>query len=642
MTVTGSSTRFRTPGAARLGAARGASRKMRVLLVAQEGASLAARLYESRGFDATVTHVRAVDQALNRLGAIAYDLVALAIDSGVDKSLMDLRRRAPGVPVVVVSDAPAEELEALAAEHAVDMVFSSEETSRPSFPATLRWICEAYRARSLTQQWRVLLDVDRDGVLVVNRSGDVRLVNEAACRFFGRSKEELGNEPLLLSSESGVDVELRAASSEGPRYGVMRLTDIEYDGEGCILVKIRDITDQKNLEVQLLAADRMTSVGTLVAGVAHEISNPLNCVCGNLELVIESLSELRPGRVPRGVMEELADAQHASERVRSIVRDLRVFSRRRSAELERVDPHSVIESTLRIASVEIRRRARLVCQYGDVPPVLADEGRLGQVILNLLLNAAQAIPAGNVARNEVRIETKLAGDGMVKLFISDTGSGMSDAVQKKVFTPFFTTKGVGEGTGLGLAISEQIVASFGGRIHFESEPGRGTRFCVSLPPFRHDTIPPPPPSERASQNVAKPRLLVVDDEKLILSLVARAASEAFEVVAVESGAQALALHRLGERFDLVLCDLTMPSMSGQEYYRSLRELGGDCRRVVFMTGTGYDPDLRVFLDSTESRCVGKPFTVQALRDVLRESREALEGLAAAPEESAAAPLEVDG
>ena len=193
---------------------------------------------------------------------------------------------------------------------------------------------------------------------------------------------------------------------------------------------------------------------------------------------------------------------------------------------------------------------------------------------------------------------------------------MSEEVQQRVFTPFFTTKGVGEGTGLGLAISEQIVSSLSGNIRFESELGRGSSFVVALPSRGAETQPPPAFSEFPPPSNAKPRLLVIDDERLILSLVSRAARQRFEVVAVESALEALELHRKGERFDLTLCDLTMPHMSGEEYHRTLRGMMPDSGPLVFMTGAGYSMEGAEGHPSERCDYLRKPFTVDALRNLL--------------------------
>jgi CheY-like chemotaxis protein len=245
---------------------------------------------------------------------------------------------------------------------------------------------------------------------------------------------------------------------------------------------------------------------------------------------------------------------------------------------------------------------------------MADEGRLGQVVLNLLVNAAQAIPPGNVTGNEVRIETGADAQGRAFIVVADSGCGMSPQVQARVFTPFFTTKPAGIGTGLGLAICQRIIRSLGGELSFRSQVGVGTSFRVTLPDARFDTDLPPAPETPMPTPPPKPRLLVVDDEEMIRRLVCRVFRQACEVVEADSAVHAVELIEAGERFDAVLCDLSMPLLSGAEFYAAARRVPGfDTSRIIFMTANAFDPANRAFLDSVSNNRIEKPFDVQGLR-----------------------------
>jgi PAS domain S-box-containing protein len=245
-----------------------------------------------------------------------------------------------------------------------------------------------------------------------------------------------------------------------------------------------DITERKAMQAQLVMSDRLAAVGTLAAGVAHEINNPLAFVLSNLSFLFRELqgvaSELPPGRIAE--MEEvLREAADGANRVRQIVRDLRTFSRGDDDEVATpVNVQSVLESAITMARGELRTRARIVREYSDVPLVEGNEGRFGQVFLNLLINAAQAIPQGRPDQHEVRLVLRPAGDRVI-VEVKDTGVGMSPDVRARIFDPFFTTKPVGEGTGLGLSICHGIVTGFGGEIIVESEEGQGSTFRVVLP-----------------------------------------------------------------------------------------------------------------------------------------------------------------
>jgi len=265
---------------------------------------------------------------------------------------------------------------------------------------------------------------------------------------------------------------------------------IFFDDAPSTLIHARDLTERKRLEAQLVMADRLASVGRLAATVGHEINNPLAFVLANLELALERIGD---GAVDAEraveVTEMLREAREGAERVRHIVRDLKVFSRGDSEERAAVDPRRVIDSCANMAKGEIRHRARLVKRYGATPRVLANEARLGQVLLNLLVNAAHAIPEDATEDNEITVSTSTDDLGRVVIEVRDTGSGIPDEVKKHIFEPFFTTKMGGAGTGLGLSICQSIVAALGGEITVESEVGRGTAFRVILPPAG-DSEPP--------------------------------------------------------------------------------------------------------------------------------------------------------
>jgi PAS domain S-box-containing protein len=407
-------------------------------------------------------------------------------------------------------------------------------------------------------------------------------------------------------------------TDEKVSYYSRRFSPVRRDGEvvGVVIVT-RDITEQKNAEAQLMASDRMASVGCLAAGVAHEINNPLASVVANIELALQQLKLLgRSNPAAREIEEELRDARGAAERMRLIVRDLKIFSRAEEDKCEPLDLEKVIESTLRMACNEIRHRARLVKEYGGVPLVHANESRLGQVFLNLLVNAAQAIPEGKAQDNTIRISTSLESDGRVLVRVSDTGPGIPADVGKRLFTPFFTTKPVGAGTGLGLSICQRIVTSLGGEISFVTEVGKGTEFRVALPVAERQ-VTVPPASRAATPASRRGRVLVVDDEVAVGVVAKRILCKEHEVVTVNEPSCALAMLEQGERFDVVLCDLMMPEMTGMDLHDKATEIDTDqARRFVFVTGGAFTPRARTFLDSNSNHRIEKPFDVQGLKAIV--------------------------
>ena len=403
---------------------------------------------------------------------------------------------------------------------------------------------------------------------------------------------------------------------------------VDATGQPAGLVGVsRDITAQKRVSEQLLISDRMASVGTLAAGVAHEINNPLAVVITNLDYVTRTLPKLEPAvrrALPASFWEAVADARESAERAGHIVQDLKVFSRSPDEEhIQPVDVQRVLDSSARMARNEVRHRARLVLEYSEVPPVLGSDARLGQVFLNLIVNAAQSIPAGHANEHEVRLVTRARADGFVEIEVRDTGHGIPPAVLRKLFTPFFTTKPVGEGTGLGLSICHRIVTSFGGRIEVESQIERGSTFRVLLPAaLRRSISLPAPPRARGTPDpttLRRGRVLVVDDEPMVASALARELSDDYDVVVASDGAGALARIAAGERFDSILCDVMMPEMTGSELHATLSASHPEqAERMIFVSGGAFSDELNDFLRVVANPKIDKPFDMPRMRALLRE------------------------
>ena len=386
-------------------------------------------------------------------------------------------------------------------------------------------------------------------------------------------------------------------------------------------------------------AERMASVGMLSASIGHEINNPLAVVIGNLELLAQNLDGLaahpamqNPAAGPCAALasevagrlamteEALRDALEASERVREIARDLKIFSHSEGEDITApVDVHKVLESSIRMASNEIRHRAQLVKTFGLVPLVQANESRLGQVFLNLIVNGAQAIPEGRAATNRVEITTAVDDAGRVVVSVRDSGSGIPADKLGRVFDPFFTTKPAGQGTGLGLAICHRIVTELGGDILVESEVGKGTVFRVALPPARAETEAKVVEAVKPEAAGRRGRILVVDDEPALCKTIQRILSDDHEVVVVMSARQALDRVVSGDRFDAILSDLMMPEMTGMELHAALaRSLPDQAGRMVFMTGGAFSPDAAAFLEQGLHPRIEKPFRQAVLRETLQK------------------------
>ena len=375
--------------------------------------------------------------------------------------------------------------------------------------------------------------------------------------------------------------------------------------------------ERRRLQQQLLLADRLTSVGMLAAGVAHEINNPLAYVLGNVEFALNRLgARVTEDSDIAEIVQALTHAREGSERIRDITRDLRVFCRSSEHEPKRaIDVRKVMESSISMAWNEVRHRARLIRSFELVPSTLGDPSRLSQVFLNLLVNAAQALPAEGAERNEIALTIR-AAESTVVIEVRDNGPGMTPAQQKRVFDPFFTTKAPGVGSGIGLSICSSIVSEMGGTIEVESELGRGSTFRVLLP--AHDapvlSIAPAPVEARG---LPRCRILVVDDEPALCAVIRRLLRNEHEVVGFVDASLALARLRKDNDFDVVVCDIMMPNMSGIELFGQLQQLEPElARRTLFMTGGAFTLPTRQFLSTVSNPLLEKPFERRALHDAI--------------------------
>ncbi len=508
------------------------------------------------------------------------------------------------------------------------------------FAAIARDITEQKRARD---RFRALLELAPDAMIAVDRDHQIILVNRHAARVFGYPDGGLIGESIQVLVPDGLrdrhrrhldgyarggrpgrhaGRELRGRRKDGSEFDVeITLSPFDHEAEDMVVIAaIRDVTERNKLRDQLVFSDRMASIGTLAAGVAHEINNPLAAIVANVDLALRDLVELPISRDQAGeLVDGLQDAREAATRVRQIVRDLKIFSRSAEERVHPVDVERALDTTLRIAWNEIRHRARLVKDYGNVPPVEANEARLGQVFLNVLVNAAQAIPEGLVEGNEIRVTTAVDADGLVLVSIRDTGSGMSPEVLKRLFTPFFTTKPVGVGTGLGLSISHRLVTSVGGRIAVDSKLGEGTTCRIWLRAAATQVEAAKPDVETARSG-RRGRILVVDDEPLICQAVRRTLAREHAVEAVTDPREALRRLRSGEPFDLILCDLMMPQMTGMDLHTEVMKLDpGLAERMVFLTGGAFTPRARDFFDNVHNQRLEKPFDPAQLRALVNDN-----------------------
>jgi signal transduction histidine kinase len=349
-------------------------------------------------------------------------------------------------------------------------------------------------------------------------------------------------------------------------------------------------------QTQQALVDRLISIGTLFAGVGHEINNPLTYITANLEWLLEA-----PGSPERRAA--LEEARAGADRISAIVRDLNMMmrpgSRARGVELD-----SVIAASVNMTRHVTRHRAPVEVILDEMPRVRGDGSRLGQVLTNLIVNAAQALDGRGESANLITIRGRTNEIGWAEVEVADTGPGIPDDVRERIFEPFFTTKGPGDGTGLGLSISKGIVEDLGGSIDVDSEVGKGTTFRLRLPPHLKSDMPI---EEQAVPSSGSQRILIVDDDPPVVTSLQRMLED-HDVATARGGAEALEMCEQGD-FDLVLCDVRMPDLSGPELYEVL--CGRDDRyadRFVFMTGGPTSSEGERIMAQLRGKCLLKPIS----------------------------------
>ncbi|HTJ42282.1 MAG TPA: ATP-binding protein [Kofleriaceae bacterium] len=465
------------------------------------------------------------------------------------------------------------------------------------------------------------------GILHFDAHGVITACNQNFVRIIGSSRAVLiGLNMLSLPDQNIVACVTRALAGELASYdGVYRSATADKATPVSVFYApvvengtvtggvgiIRDVTAEEVLRTRLAQADRLASLGTLAAGVAHEINNPLAYLMSSVEMALRAIT--RDGRATAAA-DHLRTALDGAERIRRIVGDLRIFSRAEQAARVPLDVHGVLDAAVNLCGSAVRHSARIVKRYGDVPPVWADEVRLGQVFVNLIVNAAHAIPEGTADDHWIAITTAARGDDRVAIEISDNGAGIPADVLPHVFEPFFTTKPVGVGTGLGLSICHSIVTDLGGEISIASEVGRGTTVCVVLRRATAAAAPAPAVTRAAASH----RLLLVDDEPHLLRALAAVLTELHHDVAVATtGAEALAMLDSDDAFDAIVCDVMLAGSTGLELFDEVRRRHPAlAARFVFMTGGVLSAEISRALTDTGRPRIIKPFTATQLEELL--------------------------
>lgn len=518
----------------------------------------------------------------------------------------------------------------------------------PIFIAYLRDLTEQKRAAAALAESEAQFRAIAEGVplpIVISsiERPHVHFVNERARSTLGLEAGDTGTVAIAAWQDPAQRIELarlllrdgvvdafpaRMKAADGRVFeALISARRVEHDGTPAVLAAVTDITRQKQAEAELARhrealhqTEKLSALGSLLAGVAHELNNPLSVVIGYSSM----LKEMAPD-APTIMRAEKIHA--AAERCSRIVRTFLAMARKKPPTREAVDINETVRAALEIAGYGLRSagvevRTELA---PDLPPVWGDGDQLHQVLTNLVVNAQQALLLVPAPRRLTIVTAET--DGAVEILVADNGPGMDEAVKARIFEPFYTTKPAGVGTGVGLSVCDAIVGAHEGRIAVDSTPGSGARFTVTLPSGgRTATTPNGGGAPAAEKSNGHARILVVDDEPDISAMIAELLRQAGHAVSIARDAvDALAQVRRGG-IELVVSDIRMPGLDGPGLYRALGDAGHDLTaRVIFITGDTLAPEIAQFISETGAPVIEKPLDPQILRRSVGERLAAIRG-----------------
>lgn len=512
--------------------------------------------------------------------------------------------------------------------------------------------------QSVTEErYKILMEQASCGIFISKTNGVILEVNKKAEELFDCSKDQIigkSYENFILASDLTYThlliQKLLEEKSIGPSEGRIQqangnIRDIEYSialvkigNEDLFIAVLNDVSDRNRLRSKVLLSDKLAVVGTLAAGVVHDINTPVTWISENLKTLKENIKnlkekiaysnlekvELERNSFAKGFNEQLHnfielinESIQGMEEVRNIVLNLKSFACVDEEAASLLDVHEILNTTIKIASHEFKSNIKIEKEFDrTIPKSLLQRGKLQQVFLNLIVNAVQSIPATSSRNEFVRIKTYLEKNE-IHIDISDSGTGIDPKIMPKIFDQFFTTKPIGVGSGLGLSICREIISNLGGQIKVKSVFGTGSTFSVILPlklDQDHYKIDP----AIFKKVISRAHILVVDDEPSLLRTIQRILEKYHDVTTAQGGRTALEiLNQKDCSFDLIITDFSMPDVSGADLYHFLaNKKAGLEHRVIFVSG-GIDPvQHKEFLATLSNPCIAKPFTKEELLQVV--------------------------
>ena len=486
------------------------------------------------------------------------------------------------------------------------------------------------------EKYRTLVE-ESENVVYIIQDGRLRFVNRHGLGIAGYTEEDLCREDFdllqLIHPDDHLSVaetmavlvdrpheyrrlEARFVSKHGDTYDfIMSAASMTYQGMPAIMGVLVDITEKKKMQEQLIQSEKLASIGQLVSGVAHELNNPLAAIMGYAQLFSEN-SELPPK-----VREAAGKMVKSSERCKRIIQNLLSFARQQEIEKVSVDVNDILDKAIELREYNLRsHRIEVNRDYQqDLKTAMGDPHHLQSAFLNLINNASDAMRGAN-GNGVLIVKTRMQGAKIVVEFI-DNGPGIPPRFRDKVFDPFFTTKEVGQGTGLGLSISYGIIQEHGGELVLDRSYTGGSKFMIKLPAAGDPVEEKPaadPPAERPATG-GKPRILVVDDEEMILDLsVDILSGQGYDVETASTGEIARDMLEV-DHFDLVIADIRMPgALSGIDLFHwAKRNMSGLESRIVFATGDMVADETQQFLSETKRPCLSKPFEMSEYLDTVQ-------------------------